>query len=189
LPLSRQPGFLAVIHRRAGTRSQSPFAARFPRRPRLHAVAWFPRWLRASFSLTCVSFPDAPGLSLRSRPVPPASPASKLHSLLRVRSRLARVSPHLPADTLLGLCPSRAFSSHASDSRPARARRLEHESLWDSRHEGSQPYVSGEAAPTQESTEATSSTASSLLKRPARTTSRRRLLLPWPQDDGRARCP
>jgi len=63
---------------------------------------------------------------LRNRPVPPASPASKLHSLLRVRSQLPRVSPHQPADTLLGFCPSRAFSFHASDSRPAQARKPEH---------------------------------------------------------------
>jgi hypothetical protein len=48
------------------------------------------------------------GLVPRNRLVPPASPASKLLSLLRVRSQLDWVSPHQQADTLLGFCPSRA---------------------------------------------------------------------------------
>jgi hypothetical protein len=45
LRLSTQPGFLAVILRCAETRGSSPCHRRFPRRPRFHAVAWFPRRL------------------------------------------------------------------------------------------------------------------------------------------------
>jgi hypothetical protein len=37
--------------------------------------------------------------------------------LLRVRSHRHQISPEPEADTLLGFCPSEAFSSHASDSR------------------------------------------------------------------------
>jgi hypothetical protein len=102
------------------------FQRRFLRRPRFHAVAWFPRCLWVPFPHAEARFPVALGLVLRNRPVPPASPASKLHSLLRVRSQPDRVSPHQPADTLLGFCPSGAFSFHASDSRPIQARGSEH---------------------------------------------------------------
>jgi hypothetical protein len=68
------------------------------------------------------TLPGHPGSRAVEPPVPPASPASKLRSLLRVRSRLDRVSPPQPADTLLVFCPSRALTFHASESRPARAR-------------------------------------------------------------------
>jgi len=57
---------------------------------------------------TEVRLPFALGLVPRNRPVPPASPASKLLSLLRVRSQLVWVSPHQQAAPLLGFCPSRA---------------------------------------------------------------------------------
>lgn len=122
LRLSTQPGFLVVILRCAETHDSSPCRRRFPRRPRFHAVAWFPRRLWAPFSRAEARFPVTLGLAPWNRLVPPASPTSKLRSLLRVRSRLGRVSPLQPADTLLGFCPSRALSFHASDSRPARAR-------------------------------------------------------------------
>jgi hypothetical protein len=102
------------------------FQRRFRRRPRSRAVAWFPRCLWVPFPHAGARFPVALGLVLRNRPVPPASPASKLHSLLRVRSQPGRVSPHQLADTLLGFCPSGAFSSHASGSRPVQAREPEH---------------------------------------------------------------
>jgi hypothetical protein len=125
-PLSRQPGSLAVIHRRAETHDSSSCHLRFRRLPRVDAVAWFPRRLWASFPRAEARFPVTLKVELWNRPVPPASPASKLLSLPRVRSRPDRVSPHQPADTLLGFVPSRAFSFHASDPRPALARGLEH---------------------------------------------------------------
>jgi hypothetical protein len=96
--------------------------------------------------LTC--FPVALDLMPRNRFIPPALSTSKLHSLLRVRSRLDWVSPHLPAATLLGFCPSRAFSSHASDSRPVQTRGPEHEIMpYGSRLEGPRPLVPGEVVP------------------------------------------
>ena len=57
---------------------------------------------------------EPPGCSergSRARFLPLASPASKLRSLLRVRSRSGRVSSRRPADPLLGFCPSRVFLS------------------------------------------------------------------------------
>jgi hypothetical protein len=61
-------------------------------------------------------FPVALGLQQRSRSVPPASPTSKLCSPCE-SVRTSPSYPELAADTLLGLCPSRAFPSHASDPR------------------------------------------------------------------------
>jgi len=122
LRLSTQPGSLAVILRRAEVHDSRPCHRQFPRRPRFHAVAWFPCRLWVPFSRAEARFPVPLGLAPWNHLVPPASPASKLRSLLRVRSRLDRVSPPQPADALLGFCPSRAFTFHASESRPARAR-------------------------------------------------------------------
>jgi hypothetical protein len=159
----------------------STFHRRFPRRPRFHAVAWFPRRLWAPFSRAETRFPFAPGLVLRNRPVPPASPASKLHSLLRVRSQLDRSYPHQLAATLLGFAPSRAFSVHASDSRPARTQKPEHVPfLRRVRARDSKDHSpSCRVRPFQyECTETTSSTDSNSLEELARTASRRRLLLP-----------
>jgi hypothetical protein len=119
VPLSRSPGFLAVIHRRAETHCSIPFTACFPD---FHAFTRLP-CSSDDYGLPFHALVHASwspwGSGCLVRPVPPASPTSKLHSLLRVRSQLAWVSPHQLADTLLGFCPSRAFSSHASDSRPA----------------------------------------------------------------------
>jgi hypothetical protein len=121
LPLSRQPGSLAVIHRRAGRTTLDLVTAGFLRLPRFHAVACSPPPAMGSLFTHRGTLPGPPGSRAVEPPVPPASPASKLHSPLRVRSRLGWVSPHQPADTLLGFSPSRAFSFHASDSRPAQA--------------------------------------------------------------------
>jgi hypothetical protein len=123
LPLSRQPGSLAVIHQRAGTHSPRPCCRRFHPLPRFHAVARIPRRLWAPFRRTGVHLPLTLGLTPQNRTVPSASPASKLLSLPRVRSRLAWVSPPQPVDTLLGFAPSRAFSprlgfSTRPDTRP-----------------------------------------------------------------------
>jgi len=48
---SRDPlCFLVVIDQRAVTPPSGPYHRRFPRLPRFHAVAWFPRRLWAPFS-------------------------------------------------------------------------------------------------------------------------------------------
>jgi len=122
--LSTQPGFLVVILRRAGTHDSSPFTCGFPDAHAFTQLPGSPAGYGLPFSRTEARFPVALGLAPRNHPVPPASPTSKLRSLLRVRSRLGRVSSSQSADTLLGFCPSRAFSSHASDPRPAQARGL-----------------------------------------------------------------
>jgi hypothetical protein len=44
--------------------------------------------------------------------------------LLRIRSHRHQMSPEPEADTLLGFCPSGAFSSHASDSRSRQTPRV-----------------------------------------------------------------
>jgi hypothetical protein len=57
---------------------------------------------------------ESPGhsdLGSRARSLPRASPASKLRSLPRVRSRSGRVSSRRSVDPLLGFCPSRVFLS------------------------------------------------------------------------------
>jgi hypothetical protein len=95
---------------------------RFRRRPRVRAVAWFPRQLWDPFQLAEAGLLVALGLTPQNRLVPQASPTSKLHSLLRVRSRPGRVSSRRSAGPLLGFCPSRASSFPASESLPARAR-------------------------------------------------------------------
>jgi hypothetical protein len=121
-------------------------ARAFARLPGSSRRLWVP------FRLAEASFPVALGLVPRNRLVPPASPASKLHSLLRVRSRRVWVSPHLPVDPLLGFCPSRASLPHASESLPARARGLVHvPSSEDSgtRRRGPRPSVPGEAVPAE----------------------------------------
>ena len=55
--------------------------------------------------------PGCPERGSRARSLPLASPASKLRSLPRVRSRPGRVSSRRSADPLLGFCPSRVFLS------------------------------------------------------------------------------
>jgi hypothetical protein len=72
---------LLVIHPRAKTYVSRPYCSRFPRRPRINAVAWFPRWLWASFWLTrfaCLLV--TLDLNSQNRLVPPASPSSKSYS-------------------------------------------------------------------------------------------------------------
>jgi hypothetical protein len=74
-------------------------------------------------------------------------------SLPRVRLQPGWVSPHQLIDTLLGFCPSRAFSLHASDPQPAWTHRVQTRALLPkipgSRHEGPQPLLPGETVPTQ----------------------------------------
>jgi len=110
VPLSRSPDFHAVIHRRAGTRRPIPFTARFPDFHALTRLPGSPRGYelpfhtlaRASRSLSdsrCELVPFRQLHLLRSC-IPPASPFQP-----------GWVSPHRLTDTLLGFCPSRAFTS------------------------------------------------------------------------------
>jgi hypothetical protein len=121
-------------------------------------------------------FPVALGLMQRSRSVPPASPTSKLCSPCE-SVRTGSSCPKPAAVTLLGLCPSRAFSVLASDpsTRPdpktrtlALARRLKRAT------QGTlQPLEPGEAFPTPKCREPLVGSTRSP-SRPDRTTSRRR---------------
>jgi len=125
---SRSRCFLAVIHRRAEVRCPGPCHRRFPRLPRFHAVAWFPRQLWAPFQRTSVIASRLPwDPQQRSHFIPSASPTSKLRSLYE-SVRTSSGCPSLAAVTLLGFLPSEAFSSRASGPRPARALRPEHAS-------------------------------------------------------------
>lgn len=63
-----------------GSASSLVVHLRFPRRPRLRAVAWFPRRLWTSFPWAEAPFPVVLDSSRRSHSVPPASPTSKLCS-------------------------------------------------------------------------------------------------------------
>jgi hypothetical protein len=80
--------------------------------PRSRAVAWIPHGPGSPFSEQA-RLPVAPDPAWRNRLVPPASPASKSSSLLRVRSHRHRVSPGR-RPMLSWLCPSTAFSAYAS---------------------------------------------------------------------------
>jgi hypothetical protein len=109
VPLLRSPDFHAVIHRRAGTRCSIPFTAcfsdfhaftRLPGSPYGYELPFHPL-TRASQSLSdsrCEPVPFRQLHLLRSC-IPPANP-----------SQPGWVSPHRLTDTLLGFCPSRAFT-------------------------------------------------------------------------------
>jgi len=110
VPLSRSPDFHAVIHRRAGTRRPTPFTAcfpdvhaftRLPGSPHGYELPFHPL-MRASRSLSdsCCGLVPFRQLHLLRSCIPPASPFQS-----------ARVSPRRLTDTLLGFCPSRAFTS------------------------------------------------------------------------------
>jgi hypothetical protein len=105
---------LAAIHQHAETYGPGPCYQRFPRRPRLHAVAWFPRWLWVPFSQTRM-------LTSRSPWVPDHGPPRSARftcfgALLPLRVRSHWIG--LPFTS--GRCspgfffPSGAFSSRAS---------------------------------------------------------------------------
>ena len=116
LPLSRQLGSLAVIHPRAEPRDRPPFAPGFADVRACAQLPGSPDDYELPFRLAEAILPVALGVEPRNRFVPPASPASKLRSLLRVRSRPGRVSSHRSVDPLLGFFPSRAFPVQASES-------------------------------------------------------------------------
>jgi len=100
---------------------------RFPRLPRLRAVAWFPRRLWVSFprAVDHGAFPGRPGLR-KAEPstVPPASPTSKPCSPRE--TVLPTAGFPVTVSRFSRVCPFEAFSFHASDPRPARPRRTEH---------------------------------------------------------------
>jgi hypothetical protein len=80
---------------------------------------------RVPFRKLIARFPVPLDLEQRSRSLPQASPTSKPYSPCE-SVRTSPSCPGLAAGTLLGFCPSGAFSFRASDPRPARARKLEH---------------------------------------------------------------
>jgi len=111
--------------------------------------------------------PGHSGSGFRDRPVPPASPTSKPCS--SCESVHADLSCPMPAaDSLLGLCLSRAFSFHASDPRT----RPDHEDLnmplrpraQDATQGTLQPLAPGETVPNTEALGTTSSAVSSPLR-------------------------
>jgi hypothetical protein len=104
------------------TTPPGPCHRRFPRRPRFHAVAWFPRRLWAPFSRAEARFPVAPGPSDGTRPFRQLHPLRSLDPPARPHAP-TRVAPCQRAVPLLGFCLSRAFSSCASGSPPARTAR------------------------------------------------------------------
>jgi len=90
----------------------------FPRRPRFHAVAWFPARLWTPFWRTEVHLPVVPGSAQRTRSVPPASPASKLCSLPETVPGTSGC-PSAPGRDSPGFLPLRSVPFHTSDPRPA----------------------------------------------------------------------
>jgi hypothetical protein len=108
---------LAVIHQRSETHHSRTCCPRFRRRPRLHAVAWFPRGLWAPFPQTECSLPGCPGSRTAKRPRPASFTCFEVLFPLRIRSYSAQVAPNGAADTLLGFRPSRAFALRASNPR------------------------------------------------------------------------
>jgi hypothetical protein len=84
---------LAVIHPRARTHCSRPYHRQFPRRPRFHAVAWFPRRLQGPFPQTRVLASRFPWVSDSE-----AAPFRQLHLLRSLTPpanpfALARVAP------------------------------------------------------------------------------------------------
>jgi hypothetical protein len=139
-------GFLAVIHRRAVTRWTSPFAGRFPERPRSRAVAWFPDRLWTPFPRAEARFPVVPGLAQRTRSVPPASPTSKLCSPCETVPETLGCPAASGRDSR-GFCPSKLSPPTPRILDPPRPQGPEHApSSEDSgaRHEGPRPLLSGE---------------------------------------------
>ena len=116
-PLSRPPCSLAVSRPRAGTMSCGPCHRRFPRRLRSRALARFPQTAMDSLSghpkahLPFVLDPrdGARSVPLTSPASKPSSPCESVHT--------CPGCPESVADPLLGFCPSRAFSVHASEPR------------------------------------------------------------------------
>jgi hypothetical protein len=122
-PLSRPRCSLVVIHPRAGRRPLDLVTAGFPDSHAFTRSPGSPRRLWTSFSRAEARFPVALGPNDGTHPfrqlhplrslAPPASPSAS-----------ARVAPNQHAAPLLGFCLSRAFSFHASESRPARTSRI-----------------------------------------------------------------
>jgi hypothetical protein len=106
---------LAVIHQRSETHRPTSYRPRFRRRPRFHAVAWFPRELWAPFPQTECLLPGCPGSRTVKRTHPASFTCFGALFPLRIRSYSAQVAPNRAADTLLGFSPSRAFALRASD--------------------------------------------------------------------------
>jgi hypothetical protein len=170
VPLSRSPGFHAVIHRRAGTYDSIPFTvcfSDFHAFTRSHGSPYsyelpFHALTRASRQLwdSCRETIPFRQLHLLRSCIPPASPFQS-----------GWVSPHRLTDTLLGLCPFRAFTSTPrilDPPGPEDPSTAPPPKIQGSRLEGPQPFVPGETVPTRESTGTTSSTVSSSLRsRPA----------------------
>jgi len=143
------------------------FHRRFPRRPRFHAVAWFPRRLWAPFPRTEARFPVTLDPSDGTRPF------RQLHPL---RSLDPPPSPFTPAWVAPNRRPILSWASAPLELSPSTPRVLvdplrprgpEHAPHPKDRSTAQRtltPLEPGEAAPTPESTEATSLADSSPLR-------------------------
>jgi len=124
--LSRRAGSPAVIHPRATPRRPRLITARFCRLARFRASAWRPRTTMPALSSDPkASVPDELG---SNDELAAYRELRLLRSVLPLTNPFATDAscPPSAAVTLLGFFPSRVFSDHASNPRPARTRRLEH---------------------------------------------------------------
>jgi hypothetical protein len=111
--------------------------------------------------------PGHPGCRATGPPRPASFTYFEASLPLRVRSPLSQVSLTQRAAALLGFFPSRVFSKQASESVPARARRLEHARSpvgSGTLPTGSEPSRPGEASPLPRKSGSTCSTDSSPLR-------------------------
>ena len=135
----------AVIHPCAGTHHSRTCHRRFPRHPRSHAVAWFPRRLWSPFPQTRLLASRFSWFS--GSEVAPFRELHLLRSLIPSANPFARAQVAPDTWPLLSwvFCPFRAFSSRASSPRPAQARKLEHVSS----PEGLEPRPKGPLDPSR----------------------------------------
>jgi hypothetical protein len=124
-PLSRPPTPMQLSTHAQERTAQALVAIGFPDAHALTQLPGSPADYRVPFRKQSARFPVPLDLEQRSRSLPQASPTSKPYSPCE-SVRTSPSCPGLAAGTLLGFCPSGAFSFRASDPRPARARKLEH---------------------------------------------------------------